>query len=262
MKIALCQLAVTGNKTDNINRARVMLKQAASSGAAIAILPEMFCINYSLKDFESASETVPNGEACEMLREAAKQNSMTVIGGTIPEKSNSKLYNTCVVFSHTGEFMGKYQKAHLFDIDLDGFKFMESDVISAGNKRPLIIDEPIKTGIAVCFDIRFPEWSRIIMDAGADLIALPAAFSPKTGPAHWELLLRARAVDNQCFVAGVAPAASSSSYGHSMLVSPNGTVLCDLGCEENVVVIDIPMEELTRIRNSIPIHTARRKDLY
>lgn len=262
MKLALCQLRVGSDKTANINAARAMLKKAKSQGADMAILPEMFCINYVPSDFLAASESIPCGDACTMLKETAAELSMTVIGGTMPERCSGKLFNTSVCFNEKGEFLGKYRKAHLFDVDIDGFRFMESDTISCGNEKPLIIDSPIKTAVEICFDIRFPEWSRIAMNAGADLIALPAAFSVKTGPKHWQLLLRARAVDNQCFVAGVAPATSKCSYGHSMLVSPSGDVLCDLGEGERIEVLELPLDELKKIRSSIPIKTARRVDLY
>lgn len=262
MKIALCQPAVTENKIHNIANARKLLESAAKGGADIAILPEMFCINYVPEQFLAASESVPDGESCKMLEDAARTLKMTVIGGSVPELYDGKIYNTSVVFSDKGTLLGFYRKAHLFDVDIDGFRFMESDTVNKGDGRPLVIDSPIKTGISICFDIRFPEWSRIMMNAGVDLIALPAAFSVKTGPKHWELLLRARALDNQCFVAGVAPASSKCSYGHSMICSPDGEVMCDLGTEENMKVVELPMDELERMRNSIPIRTARRTDLY
>ncbi|MBQ9949853.1 MAG: carbon-nitrogen hydrolase family protein [Clostridia bacterium] len=262
MKLALCQLRVSDNKSDNINRAYLMLKKAAAEGADMAILPEMFCISYRRFLFADASEEIPGGEAYKMLSSASSEFSMTVIGGSIPERAGGKLYNSSMVFSKHGELLGVYRKAHLFDVDFEGYSFRESDVISCGNDLPLIIDEPVRTAIEICFDIRFPEWSRKTMEKGADLLALPAAFSVKTGKAHWELLLRARALDNQMFVAGVAPASSDFSYGHSMLAGPGGEVLCDLGEDENLCVTELPMDELYTMRNSIPIRTAMRKDLY
>ena len=262
MKIALCQLAATENKTDNLLRAKKMLETAKSQEAELAILPEMFCIKYKNELVGPASEPCEGGSCFKMLSDAAKELSMTIIGGSIPEKDGNHIYNTSMAFSKSGSFIGKYRKAHLFDVDLPGYRFCESDTITKGNNTPLIINEPIRTGIAICFDIRFPEWARMIMNEGCDLMVLPAAFARATGPRHWELLLRARALDNQLFVAAVAPATSESSYGHSMLVSPDGKVIADLGEEETVGVFDIPIEELDIMRSSIPIKTARRLDLY
>lgn len=261
MKLALIQLAVGQDKKDNIARARDMLLRARDGGADMAILPEMFCIAYSLDLFEPASEPLM-GDCCAMLSESAKETGMTIVGGSFPEREAGRIYNTCTVFDGTGELIGAYRKAHMFDVFLPDFKFTESSVLSCGNKSPLIFDSPIKTGVAICFDIRFPEFGRRIMEAGADLYALPAAFAQKTGVKHWELLLRARALDNQMFVAGVAPAASKNSYGHTMLASPDGAVMYCAGEDEGLSVIDLPMSLLDEARNSIPIKTARRSELY
>lgn len=262
MKLALCQLDVGENKTQNIKNAYSMLKEAAKQGANMAILPEMFCINYKPRFFMQAKETFPGGEAFNMLKRAARETAMTVIGGSVPLLDGGKLYNTSFCFDSNGNFLGKYSKAHLFDVNYNGLCFKESDTVTAGEDLPLIIDAPIKTGVSICFDIRFPEWSGYMMNKGVDLIALPAAFSRKTGPAHWELLLRARALDNQCFVAGVAPAQSECSYGHSMLCSPDASVLCDMGEKQGVAVLQLDESMLASARNSIPIKQARRADLY
>lgn len=261
MKIALCQLRVSDNKPDNISRVREMLLEAADLGAEIAVLPEMFCIAYSLRLFPDAAEPI-NGDCFLMLSDCAKKTGMTIIGGSIPEFDNGRIYNTCMVFGSDGTLIGTYRKAHLFDVHIADFKFIESDVISPGNTPPLIFDSPIKTGVSICFDIRFPELARYIMHSGADLFALPAAFSQKTGPRHWELLLRARALDNQMFVAGVAPASSKSSYGHSMLCSPDGQVLCDAGENESLMVCELPLDMLSEARASIPVRHAMRPNIY
>ncbi|NLB62216.1 MAG: carbon-nitrogen hydrolase family protein [Clostridiales bacterium] len=261
MRLALCQLDVVEKKAINLLRAEQMLKDAAAYGADMAILPEMFSIKYNPKLFFIASEPLI-GETYGMLSQTAKETNMAIIGGSMPEFHLGKVYNTSLVFDKFGEFIGRYRKAHLFDVDLPDFRFKESDAISAGDNLPLIFDEPIRTGVAICFDIRFPEWSRIMFEQAVDLIALPAAFSNTTGPKHWELLLRARAVDNQCFVCGVSPANSSSAYGHSMLCSPDGEVVVDLGKSEGIKVVNIDLNEVKAARSSIPVSKLRRTDLY
>ncbi|MDL2257899.1 carbon-nitrogen hydrolase family protein [Eubacteriales bacterium OttesenSCG-928-K08] len=264
MKLALCQLDVTPDKQENIRRAYDMLLRAADCGAQMAILPEMFSIAYVARLFDGAAEACPDGECGNMLSKAAKQTGMFIIGGSIPERENNgRIFNTSMSFGPDGSFLGKYRKAHLFDVDVPGaFRFMESDAIAQGDEYPLVLDAPLKTGVNICFDIRFPEWARLVMQSGCDLLALPAAFSRNTGPRHWELLLRARALDNQLFVAAVSPAQSKSAYGHSMLVSPDGTVLLDCGEEECVRVVELDPTLLSEMRQSIPVQTARRLDLY
>ena len=263
MKLALCQLSVTDDKASNLRRARQMLLRARDNGADMAILPEMFSIAYIPGLFAAAAEPCPGGESAQMLKDTAKETGMFIVGGSVPELFEGRIYNTSMSFAPDGSFLGKYRKAHLFDIDVPGvFRFMESETIARGENYPLMLDAPLKTGVAICFDIRFPEWSRLMMQQGADLIALPAAFSRNTGPRHWDLLLRARALDNQLFVAAVSPAQSKCAYGHSMLTSPDGALITDCGEEECCRVIFIDPAQLEEMRYSIPVRTARRTDLY
>ncbi len=264
IKVALCQLAVGTVVPDNRKRALDMLKEAANSGADIAILPEMFTIQYQPKLFAAAAENCIGGETFAMLEEAAKSTGMTIIGGSIPELSDGRIYNTSMVFSGDGSFVGKYRKAHLFDVDIKGsnFRIMESDTITPGDSTPLMVEAPIKTAVSICFDIRFPEMAELARESGADLLALPAAFSSVTGPRHWELLLRARALDAQLFVAGVSPAQTKYAHGHSMITTPDGTVLYSCGALEKVAVVDLPLSMLAEMRESIPLETCRRRDLY
>ncbi len=263
MKLALCQTTVTEDKAKNLVRAKEALFLAADGGAELAILPEMFSIAYVPSLFRDAAEPCPGGESEGMLRETARETGLFLIGGSIPELYEGKLYNASMSFGPDGTYLGKYRKAHLFDIDIPGkFRFMESETIAPGNGYPLILNAPVKTGVAICYDIRFPEWARLIMQQNADLLALPAAFSRNTGPRHWELLLRARALDNQLFVAAVSPAQSSAAYGHSLIATPDGTVLHDCGEQEEVAVVDLDLGMLEEIRNSIPVRRNRRTDLY
>ena len=263
MKLALCQLDVTTDKAQNLLHAREMLFRAADQGAAIAVLPEMFNIAYVPKLFAGVAEPCPGGETADMLSQTARETGLFLIGGSIPELACDGIYNTSMAFHSNGEYLGKYRKAHLFDVDLpqSGYRFMESDTIAPGNDTPLMLDGPLRTGVSICFDIRFPEWARFAMDAGADLFALPAAFSRATGPRHWSLLVRARALDNQFFVAGVSPAQSRSAYGHSMVAAPDGRILHDCGEEPGVAVVELDLSLLEEMRQSIPVAKARRKGL-
>ncbi len=264
LKLALCQLNVTADKTDNLKRAREMLLRAADRGAQMAILPEMFTITYETRLFHGAAEPCPGGETAQMLETTARETGLFIIGGSVPELKEDKLYNTSMCFDAQGRYLGKYRKAHLFDVDVPkaGYRFMESETVAPGEKYPLLLDGPVKTAVGICFDIRFPEWSRLMMDRGADLIALPASFARTTGPRHWELLLRARALDNQVFIAGVSPAQSKNAYGHSLVATPDGTVLYDCGEEEALAVVELDLGLLEELRSSIPVGKNRRKDLY
>ncbi len=264
MKIALCQLDVTTDYESNIRSARAMLLEAGERGAQIAVLPEMFTMVYSPKRFCAVAEACEGGEAFHMLSQAATRTRMAVVGGTIPEKDGGFIYNTSMCFDQSGEYVGKYRKAHLFDVALPGKRpFRESDALKHGDGYPLYLPQfPIKTGVCVCFDVRFPEWQRFLMKQDIDLLALPAAFSNDTGPRHWELLLRARALDNQCFVAGVSPAHSDFVYGHSMLAAPDGSVVYDCGEKEGVYLVELDFRLLEEMRQSIPVKKLRRLDLY
>ncbi len=264
MKIALCQLDVTTDYKTNLLHARAMLREAGERGAQIALLPEMFTMVYSPKRFCTVAEPCEGGEAFEMLSATAASSHMAVIGGSIPEQDRECIYNTSMCFDKSGEYVGKYRKAHLFDVELPGKRpFRESDAIKHGDGYPLYLPQfPLRTGVCICFDIRFPEWQRFLMMQDIDLLAVPAAFSNYTGPRHWELLLRARALDNQCFAAGVSPAHSDFVYGHSMLVAPDGSVVYDCGDEEGVHVLEMDLKLLEEMRQSIPVKKLRRGDLY
>lgn len=255
MKLAICQLAVGDDKEKNIARAQAMLDCAGEAGADLAVLPEMFCIRYTLRLFESAAEPL-RGACFDVLSAAAAKWRMAVVGGSFPEAFDGKIYNTSPVFAPTGELLGAYRKAHMFDVDMEGFRFFESDAISPGDEPPLAFEAGgMRVALSICFDVRFFEW--IARAQGAELFVLPAAFSRATGPLHWELLIRARALDNQMFFAGVSPAQSSSAYGHSMLAAPDGSVLADLGEGEELRVLDIGSDAVELARKRIPLQTSR-----
>ena len=185
----------------------------------------------------------------------------------MPEQEGERVYNTCFVFSPEGEQIAKHRKVHLFDIDIPGGqRFMESDTFTPG-EHFTVFDSPWgKIGVAICFDIRFVEQFRAMALMGAKLVLVPGAFNLTTGPAHWERSFRMRAVDNQVFTAGCAPAqdmtASYHSWGHSMVCDPWGRVLCSLEEEPGLLVQELDLAQTDAIRGQIPILKNRRTDLY
>lgn len=265
--LALVQMAVGSEKEKNLEKAALMVEEAAAAGADVVVLPEMFACPYQTELFPKYAEP-EGGPMWQALSDMAKKENIWLVGGSVPELGDGgAIYNTCFVFDPTGKQVGRHRKVHLFDIYLkNGQQFKESDTLSPGSDLCLV-DTPFgRLGIMICFDIRFMEWARLLTDAGADVLIVPGAFNMTTGPRHWELLMRARAVDNQIFVAAASPARDPASgyvaYGHSMLVDPWGEVLHQLDEKESILVsvIDVSMNE--RIRSQLPVLSARRTDLY
>ena len=276
IKIALCQMNVVDNKEENINEAIKMIKDSKKQGADLAILPEMFNCPYENQKFIEYREKLEDSITLKEISKTAKEEDIYILAGSIPElevmeennqDSISSLYNTAVFFNNDGEILGKHRKVHLFDIDVKGkIYFKESDTLTAGNDFTLIKTPFAKIGIGICYDVRFVELSRILALNGAEILIFPGAFNLTTGPAHWELLFRSRALDNQVFAIGVAPAldreASYNSYGHSIAVSPWGEVIEELDYDEELKIVEIDLDEIARIREEIPVLKNRRTDLY
>lgn len=266
MRVALIQMAVTADRTDNLRIACQKLRQAAEQGADIAVLPEMFCCPYENRCFRPYGEEA-GGPAQQALSQTAAETEMYVVGGSIPELEDGKVYNTSYVYGPDGTQLAKHRKAHLFDIDVEGGqRFKESDTLSPGNAITTFETKFGTMGLCICFDLRFEELARCMCLRGAKVIFVPAAFNMTTGPAHWELLFRQRAVDNQCFTVGVSPARDEAgpyvAYGNSIAVDPWGTVLCRAGAEEAMLYTDLDLERLKAVRTQLPILSARRTDLY
>lgn len=204
-----------------------------------------------------------------MLCNAARDRNVWIVGGSVPERDGDKLYNTCVVVNNAGEIVGKHRKVHLFDIDVPGkITFKESDSLSPGNE-PTMVNTPWGLiGVGICYDIRFPEYAIMLRQLGARMLIYPGAFNMVTGPAHWELLQRARAVDNQLFVVTCSPARDTSptpgylAWGHSSVISPWGEVLATTDAEEAVVFADMQLEKIDEMRAGIPCWNQKRSDMY
>ena len=282
MKIGLCQMSVTTDKETNLRKAEQMVREAAEQGARLVMLPEMFSCPYENASFLRYAEA-GQGESYRCLSRMARENHITLIGGSIPElvsgsdrqtgaasceavkaapgESGDRIYNTSYIFGPQGQLLGRHRKVHLFDVDVPGgITFQESDTLTAG-EDVTVVDTPVgRIGVAICFDIRFAEMFRAMACAGAQVICVPAAFNMTTGPAHWELSFRMRAVDNQCFLAGCSPARDEKgcyvAYGHSIVTAPWGNVVAQADETEQVVVADIDLGEVGRVREQLPIMSA------
>ena len=273
IKIALCQMNVVDNKEKNIEKAIQMIKESKKQGADLAVLPEMFNCPYENEKFVEYAEILESSKTLKEISNIAKEENIHVLAGSIPElerddeNDTESIYNTAVFFDNNGKQLGKHRKMHLFDIDVKGkIYFKESDTLSAGNDFTIIKTDLATIGIGICYDIRFVELSRIMALNGAEILIFPGAFNLTTGPAHWELLFRSRALDNQTFAIGVAPAldedASYNSYGHSIAVNPWGEVIEELDYNEELKIVEIDLDEIKRVREEIPVLKNRRTDLY
>jgi omega-amidase len=243
----------------------------------LIVLPECFNSPYGTQYFPTYAETLspspPTKEqspSFHALSALAKEAKSYLVGGSIPElePATKKYYNTSLVFSPTGALIGSHRKTHLFDIDIPGkIRFKESEVLSPGNKITIIdLPEYGKIGLAICYDVRFPESAMIAARKGAFLLVYPGAFNLTTGALHWSLLGRARAVDNQVYVAMCSPArdmtATYNAWGHSFIASPNAEVLGELEDKEDIVYADLSSDAIEAPRTGIPIYTQRRFDVY
>ncbi|HHZ01657.1 MAG TPA: carbon-nitrogen hydrolase family protein [Tissierellia bacterium] len=265
-KVALLQTKVYEDKEKNVENAVKLIETVSQEGADFAVLPEMFCCPYNTSYFRDYGEE-EGGYAYEKLSAAAKEFSIYLVGGSIPELEGNNVYNTSYVFDRQGEKIAKHRKVHLFDIDVEGGQyFKESDVLTAGKDVTVFDTEFCKIGLGVCYDIRFPELGRLMALAGAEVIIYPGAFNMTTGPAHWELNFRSRALDNQVYTIGVAPArdyeATYRSYGNSLIVSPWGQVLRRMDEKEGYTVQEIDLDYVKKVRNELPLLKHLRKDLY
>ncbi|RAK77933.1 carbon-nitrogen hydrolase family protein [Aspergillus fijiensis CBS 313.89] len=277
LKLALVQLASGADKAMNLAHARSKVLEAAKAGASLIVLPECFNSPYGTQFFPKYAETLlpspPTKEqspSYHALSAIAAEAKAYLVGGSIPElePTTNKYYNTSLVFSPSGALIGTHRKTHLFDIDIPGkITFKESEVLSPGNQLT-VVDLPDygKIGLAICYDIRFPEAAMIAARKGAFLLVYPGAFNTTTGPLHWSLLARGRAVDNQVYTALCSPArdleASYHAWGHSLIVDPSAKVLAETEEKEDIIYADLDDETIQSTRKGIPIYTQRRFDLY
>jgi nitrilase len=272
MRVAVIQMTSAAEVEANLASARSLLEDAKNKGAALASLPENFPImGRKETDKLAVAEFLGEGPIQEFLSRTAAELGIWIVGGTIPLRIDSepqRVAAACLVFDDRGRRVGRYDKIHLFDVDLPdrNERYRESASIAPG-QQPAVIDTPAgKLGLAVCYDVRFPELFRWMQMQGAEILSVPAAFTAATGKAHWEILLRARAIENLCYV--IAPAQSGQhangreTWGESMIVDPWGVVLDRVTSSgPGVAVAEIDRTVQQEVRTRFPALTHRRLDL-
>lgn len=265
-KLALCQMKGSFDKTESMAAAEKFIREAAAGGAQVVSLPEMWNCPYSNDYFREYAEPA-DGQAVKFMAALSKELGIYLIGGSIPEMDDDKVYNTSFSFDKEGNMIGRHRKVHLFDIDVKGgIRFMESDTLTAGEELTVIDTEYGKIGVAICYDVRFPEWHRKMALAGAKLIVLPAAFNMTTGPVHWDLTMRARALDNQVYFAANSPARDEDgvyvAYGNSCISDPWGNFVAHADEKECILYGEIDFDHVDDIRQQLPLLKHRREELY
>lgn len=267
IKIAAIQMPTVADKMENVRTVKAYLEKIKDENPDFVILPEMFCCPYQTENFPIYAEK-EGGPVWQQLSGYAKQYGIYLIGGSMPEKdAEGNVYNTSYIFDREGKQIGKHRKVHLFDIDVKGGQtFKESDTLTAGDSDTVFDTEFGKMGVMLCFDIRFPELSRMMVNDGARIVFVPAAFNMTTGPAHWKLSFRTRALDNQIYMVGCAPARDVSagyiSWGHSIVTDPWGRVTGMLDENEGILLAELDMDYEEQVREELPLLKSRRKDIY
>lgn len=270
-RIAAIQMNSGSNVADNLQRAEVLIDQAAAAGARLVALPENFALMPRHEaDRIHVAEPMGNGPIQSFLAEQAKKAGVWLIGGTMPliaERKN-KFFASCLVFEPGGKLSGRYDKIHLFDVEISDVEaYKESDFFEAGSAADnnlVCIDTPLgRLGLTICYDVRFPELFRELSGNGAILISVPSAFTATTGQAHWETLLRARAIENLAYILAPAQCGTHESgretFGHSMIIDPWGKILDQLTDEpDGIVLADIDPENLYARRQRFPSLQHRR----
>ncbi len=265
LKLAICQLRTELDQRETMEKAYRMIAEASGNGADIVALPEMWNCPYS-KEYFKKYAAIGHQEAVTAMSRWAAEFGVLLVGGSVPETEEGCIYNTCFVFDKQGRQIARHRKVHLFDVDLPGMTFRESSTFSAGEKITVFDTDCGKMGCAVCFDLRFPELFRAMAVRGAKIIFLPAQFNTTTGPAHWELSLRTRAVDNELFVVGASAARyegfSYPCWGHSTVVDPFGQVIAGCDETEQILYSDIDLDRVDEVRRSLPTFLHLRRDVY
>ena len=266
IRIAIIQAFLRGGAAERRAHIRSLVQQAAAQRPDLVTLPEIWNGPYQQELFPSFAE--PRfGPSWQLLSALAAEYGIWLVGGSIAERDGTKLYNTAFVFDRAGNEAARHRKMHLFDVQISGGQhFMESETLTPGDEVTVFETEFCQTGLCICYDMRFPELSRLMVARGAKLILVPAAFNMTTGPAHWELLFRQRAVDNQVFCVGISPArdpeARYHAWGHSIVTDPWGRVVTQMEAEEEIRVVDLDLDLVDQIRAELPLLAHRRTDVY
>jgi predicted amidohydrolase len=260
-RVAAIQMLASADKAANLDEAARWIRKAAAEGAQLAALPEVFMWRGEKNKEREAAEPVP-GPTSEPMSSLARELQIHILAGSILEAipESHKVYNTSLLFGPRGQLIASYRKIHLFDVDLaNGVCARESDTRAYGDTVVVAPTELCPVGLTICYDLRFPELYRALVRQGAQLIFVPSAFTSYTGQAHWEILLRARAIENQVYV--IAPdqfgknPKSFETHGHSMIVDPWGKVVAKLPDGPGVVMAEIDLDYLMKVRSELPALT-------
>jgi nitrilase len=261
-KVAALQMASGPNVAGNLSEARRLIENAVAQGARLVVLPEFFSfMGMKEDDMVAVREQIGSGVMQSFLAEMARKHRIWVVGGSIPVVANApnKVRNTCLVYDDHGEQVARYDKIHLFNLDLGNEHYHEANTIEAGN-QVVVVDSPFgRIGLAICYDLRFPELFRAMKNV--DIVVLPSAFTATTGKMHWETLVRARAIENLTYVIAAAQGGyhvnGRETHGHSMIVDPWGRVLDELPRGSGVVLAEVNPSYQASLRASLPALTHR-----
>ncbi|HRH88894.1 MAG TPA: carbon-nitrogen hydrolase family protein [Rubrivivax sp.] len=265
MKIAAVQMVSTPDVARNLDAAATLIARAAAAGAQLVALPEYFCLMGHRDDDKLAvAEAEGDGPIQRFLAASARKHRLWLVGGTLPLRAPgaARVRNSSLAFAPDGALAARYDKMHLFAFDNGREQFDEARVLEAGPAPVALQAGPLRVGLSVCYDLRFPELYRALMQPPCDVLCVPSAFTYTTGQAHWELLLRARAIENQCVV--LAPAQGGvhdngrRTWGHSMIVDPWGEVLAMQAEGEGVVIADVDLQRRDAVRTQLPALRHRR----
>jgi deaminated glutathione amidase len=265
LRVACVQLTSRSDKAANLEKTESLVARAAATGADVVVLPEKWNAIGDREQLHAAAETLESGESVEAMAGWARTHGITLVGGSITERreGREKLSNTSIVFDSDGSITGVYRKIHMFDVEVGGHVYRESDAEEPGDE-PVVVDvEGWATGLT---GVRFPELYRILALQGAELVTVPAHFTLYTGKDHWELLLRARAVENQYYVAAAAQIGETQpgrlSFGRSLIADPWGTVVATAPDEETVIAAELDRRRLEEVRAKLPSLASRQADAY
>jgi len=263
-KIAVCQNKPVKNKNESVKQIISKIEEAKAKDADLVVLPEIFYYPYELRALPKLEES--NRETLSKLQSTAKRLGIHLCTGSMVERVNDKRFNKSYLINPAGEVILEHCKAHLFDVNFQTLRTRESLIFDAGDKFAVADTELGKIGMLICYDIRFPEAARKLTLMGAEIILVPAAFNNITGPLHWHILFRGRAIENQVFIAAASPACDMESryhaYGHSMVVDPWGKILTEANDSECTLFAEIDPEVLDEVRGKLPLLKHRRPEIY
>ena len=263
MRVCVVQMSSINDKTANLDQARRLIDQAVIEDRPdLILLPEVWAFQGGMpEERRAAAEAIPDGQAYTLLQNLAAAHGVVIHGGSFLERGQDRLFNTSVVFGRDGAELARYRKLHLFDVVTpDGREYRESAMVGRGREVVTYAAEDVRVGCSICYDLRFGELYRRLAADGAQLVTVPAAFTLQTGKDHWEILLRARAIETQCFVAAAAQVGSfpagkdvRHNWGHSMIVDPWGKVLAQVPERPGFATVTLDFDYLARVRELLPV---------